>query len=309
MSRTIIIVGATGFIGRNLCRAAAERGHRVIGVSRSGGGAEGCERVVALDALEGIETPADAALFHVAAARYDAAGFQQMQVETLNANVALANRIYAFCAERGVREVRVASSSGVYPAEATVMDDSLLLDLNAPPHKGEAFYAWSKRWTEVVGQLYAERFGVNTIAFRLSNPYGPYDSTDLRAAHVAPAFAMKAISSAPAFEILGNPNAERDFIYVGDVAEVFLRSLEFQGRNDAFNLCTGETTSMRRLAETALLAAGVDKPIVLSGAPGGVAVRRLTADRLRDAFGISQFTPLLDGMRETIAWYRHVLAH
>lgn len=309
MSRTVIVVGATGFIGRNLCRAAAERGLRVIGVSRSGDTAvEGCERVIALDGMDRLAPlPADTALFHVAAARYDATRFQDMQVETLNANAELATRIYAFCAAHGIREVRLASSSGVYPAGVAVMDDAVPLDLNAPPHKGEAFYAWSKRWSEIVATLYAERFGISTVAFRLSNPYGPFDSTDLKAAHVAPAFVMKALSDSPSFELLGNPDAERDFIYAGDVADVFLRSLDWQGRSDVFNLCTGETTSMRVLAETALKAAGADKPIVLAGTPGGIAVRRLTADRLRAAFGIERFTPLLDGLTKTAEWYRHAL--
>lgn len=310
MAKTIIVVGATGFIGRNLCAVAGQRGVRVLGVARREQAVEGCERVVPMSALRDLgPLPADTVLCHVAAARYDAQRFQETQVEAMNVNVALANDIYAYCVEAGIREVRVASSSAVYPAGVDIMDDSEPLDLNRPPHKGENLYAWSKRWTEVVGGIYAERFGINTVAFRLSNPYGPFDSTDLKAAHVAPAFAMKAISPTPEFEVLGNPDAERDFIFSEDVADVFLRSMEWQGRNDVFNLCSGRTTSMRTLAETALQAAGSDKPIVVAGTPGGVAVRRLTADRLRAAFGIDQFTPLLEGMRKTVEWYGNALSH
>ncbi|WP_353862030.1 NAD(P)-dependent oxidoreductase [Azospirillum formosense] len=311
MSRTVIVVGASGFVGRHLVDALVARGHRAIGVNRSGAPVPGCERTVAFDRLSDLPSlPGDTALFHVAAYRYDAQAFQTAQSDILAVNSALANRVYAFCVERGIREVRLASSSAVYPANVPVMDDSQPVDLNAPPHAGEAFYAWSKRWSETVARLHAERFGISTVAFRLSNPYGAYDATELSAAHVAPAFVIKVLSDSPTFEVLGNPAAvERDFIYAGDVAEVFVRSLDWSGRSDAFNLCTGATVSLLTLAETVLAVAGVDKPIVSTGgnAGAGVSVRRLTGERLREAFGVVP-TPLADGLKPTIDWYRHALA-
>lgn len=315
MSRTVIVTGASGFIGRHLGDALVARGHRVIGVNRSGAPVPGCDITVALDRMGELPAlPADTALFHVAAYRYDAAAFQTAQSEILAVNSELANRVYRFCVERGIREVRMASSSAVYPAGLPVMDDAQPVDLNAPPYPGEAFYAWSKRWSETVARLHAERYGIATVAFRLSNPYGAYDATELSAAHVAPAFVIKALSDSPAFEVMGDPAAvERDFIYAGDVAEVFVRSLDWSGRSDAFNLCTGATVSLKTLAETVLAVAGVDKPIIGTGAGGGsvgagVSVRRLTGERVREAFGVTP-TPLADGLKPTIDWYRHALAH
>jgi len=313
MSGTVIVVGVGGFVGRHLADALVGRGYRVLGVSRSGAPVPGCDLVVPIERFGELPDRTETvALFHVAAHRYDATAFQSAQSEILSVNSALAERVYAFCVERGIREVRLASSSAVYPAGTPIMDDGVPLDLNAPPYPGEAFYAWSKRWTEIIARLHAERHGINTIAFRLSNPYGPYDATTTAAAHVAPAFVMKALSDAPNFEVMGDPAAvERDFIYAGDVAEVFVRSLDLVGRNDAFNLCTGSTVSLLTLARTALAAAGVDKPIVSvgggTGAGAGVSVRRLRGDRVRDAFGVTP-TPLLDGLKSTIDWYRHALA-
>lgn len=308
MTRTCIVAGATGFIGRNLVAGLARAGCRVVAVSGSGRPVEGAAQALPIAALDAMAVPADSVLFHVAAHPYDACRFRDQQPEILRVNARLAADLYAFCATRGIREVRVASSSAVYDSAASILDDSYPIDLNSAPHAGESGYAWSKRWTELLGRLYAESHGINTLAFRLSNPYGPCDTVDLDKAHVAPAFVMRALSSDPVFEIRGNAEAERDFIYVGDVVDVFVRSLEWSGRTDVFNLCRGETVSLRTLAETAMRVAHVSKPIVVGAAGGGVLVRRLTADRIRDAFGIERFTPLEDGLRHTAAWYRHALA-
>ncbi len=113
----------------------------------------------------------------------------------------------------------------------------------------------------MIADLHAERYGIHTISFRLSNPYGPHDSTDPRKAHVLPAFVMRALAPGERFEIKGNPLVERDFIYVGDVVDVFTRSLEMRETSDALNLCRGETTTLLDLARTILEVAGEDRPV------------------------------------------------
>ncbi len=123
--------------------------------------------------LEALSVPADAIVVNVAAQRYDADKFETAQSDMLTGNAEIANRLYRFCLTKGIREVRAASSVAVYPAACDPLDDARPVDLNAPPNPNEAFYAWSKRWSEVVADLHAERYGIHTISFRLSNPYGP----------------------------------------------------------------------------------------------------------------------------------------
>ncbi len=115
----------------------------------------------------------------------------------------------------------------------------------------------------MVADLHAERYGIHTISFRLSNPYGPHDSTDPRKAHVLPAFVMRALAPGERFTIKGNPLVERDFIYVGDVVDVFARSLAIRETSDALNLCRGETTTLLDLARTILEVAGRTGPSTL----------------------------------------------
>lgn len=304
MSGPILLFGASGFVGRNLTDRLAADGRDVIAISQSGAAVPGAKRALSIDALDSLrDLPADTIAVHVANYRYDSTRFDLAQSDILLNNQILNARVLHFCADRGIKELRLASSVAVYP-DGQPLDDAQPIDLNAPPIASEAFYAWSKRFAEIAAGAYARRFGLNSVIFRLSNPYGPYDSTNPAKAHVAPAFVMKALDSNPVFPIRGDPSVERDFIYVGDVVEAFARTLDWRGRSETYNLCTGRTDNLLTLAQTVMRVAGVDKPIE-AGAPGafGPQARRSTSDRIRAALGLN-FVSLEDGMTPTVAWYR-----
>lgn len=305
MSDAVLVFGASGFVGMNLMERLVADGREVFAVTGSGNPVAGAARTVSLDSLGDLKMPADVVACHVGAYRYDATRFDLAQADILLNNNALNDRVLHFCAERKIAELRMASSVAVYPAGLAVMDDANPVDLNAPPFESEAFYAWSKRHAEIAAGLYAKRFGVNTVILRLSNPYGPHDSTNPAKAHVAPAFVMKALDANPVFPIRGDPNVERDFTYVGDVVEAFVRTLGWQGRSDTFNVCRGVTSTLTELAETVMRVAGVEKPIE-AGAPGafGPMKRVSTSARIQKELGLA-FRSLEDGMTPTVEWYRH----
>jgi nucleoside-diphosphate-sugar epimerase len=302
----VVVFGASGFIGRNIVAALAGRVTALVGVTHRSGAVPGCTSVAAIDRLDAIPAlPPETVVINAAAARYDARTFRDDQSAILTRNVEIANTVYRFSAVRKISEVRLASSVAVYPASSGVLSDDKPVDLNDWPHAGEAAYAWSKRWAEISAEVYRRQFGINTLIFRLSNPYGPYDSTDPAAAHVAPAFVMKALAPGDTFEILGNADAERDFVFAGDVAATFVASLSQRGRSDAYNVGFGTTAKIRELAQAALRAAGRDKKIVVSAAADpGVNARRVTVRRLRETFTLPPFADLDRGLSATTAWYR-----
>ena len=310
LPEAVVLFGASGFLGRNMLDALADRVPMVVAVNGSGEPVPGCAATARLADVDSLPVlPPDTVVIDVAAHRYDARRFRDEQSVILQVNAHIAASVYRFCVERGLTEVRQASSVAVYPADWAVQDDTQDLDLNAPPHAGEAAYAWSKRFAEICAEIHRDRFGISTLTFRLTNPYGPHDSIDLEAAHVVPAFLVRALGPDPSFTIRGNADAERDFVFAGDVADVFVRTLGVRGQHERFNLAFGETRSIRELAAAVLQAVGVEKPIVASdGTKDGVAVRRATASKLREAFDLRPFRTLDEGLALSVDWYGRALA-
>jgi nucleoside-diphosphate-sugar epimerase len=313
LPEAVVLFGASGFIGRNIVQALADRVPLLIGVNHTGRTVPGCTRSIAASALDGLgDLPTGAAIVHVAAFRYFASQFAGQQADILSANLALTDLVYRFALERRITEVRAASSSAVYPSAWPILDDDKPLDLNLWPHEGEAAYAWSKRWGEIAAELWRRRAGINTISFRLTNPYGPCDVHDEGDAHVATAFVIRALRDGEKFEIRGDPSAERDFVFAGDVAATFVESLALHGVNEAVNCAAGKTTRIDALALAAMQAAGRVRPLRTNPPPAGanpsVKLRRATATRLRRLLpDLPAFRSLEDGMRETVAWYRDAL--
>jgi nucleoside-diphosphate-sugar epimerase len=308
LPETVVVIGASGFIGRNLVRHLRGKVGRIVPVSTSGQQVEGIAgcRLAELDSVD--IGGGDVAVVNLAAHRYDGGNFAQAQPEIFARNVEIATKVYAFCARHGIAEVRTAGSIGVYPAGDTVCDDATPIDLNADPHPGEVMYAWSKRIGEVTAALFARQCSIHTVTFRLTNPYGPQDSLDAERAHVVPALVMRALSAAGPFTVRGNPAASRDFIYVGDVCDAICRSLAWRGRDAVYNLGSGEDVTIGELARTILDLVGGDRQIIAEGAAvSDVAHRRVRSDRVRADFSIERFASLREGLTSTIEWYRDAL--
>ncbi len=313
LPEAVVLFGASGFIGRNIVEALRGEVALLVGVNASGRAVPGCDLTVPASAVADIPAlPKEAAVVNVAAFRYFASSFGKQQAEILSANVNLTDAVYGFALDRGISEVRAASSAAVYPAEWAVQSDAIPLDLNAWPHLGEAAYAWSKRWAEITAELWHRRAGISTVSLRLTNPYGAFDTLDEAEAHVATAFIIRALSDVPEFEVRGDPTAERDFCFAGDIALAFVESLKLRGIQAAVNCAAGETTQVIALAHAAMRAAGKERPVTTNppppGANAGVKIRRATAQKLRELMpGLAPFRSLDAGLALTMEWYRDAL--
>lgn len=311
LPEAVVLFGAGGFIGRNILDTIGEKISKVIGVTASGRLLPRCAQVVRGDRLADIpDLPTDTIVINVAAARYNATNFRDEQSAILDANTRISTAVYRFCVERGIREVRLASSAAIYPAAWDLLDDEAVLDFNLSPHTGEAGYAWSKRFAEICADVHRSMYGIHTLTFRLTNPYGPYDSTDFDTAHVVAAFVMRALMSGNTFEIRGNPRAERDFVFSGDVAATFVASLHRRGEHAAYNIAAGESVNILALAESVIRASGINKKIVVTESnSSGVAIRKAASRKLHSVFALPDFKNLDAGLRKTVRWYRDALAH
>jgi nucleoside-diphosphate-sugar epimerase len=141
------------------------------------------------------------------------------------------------------------------------------------------------------------------------NLYGPRDSFDLETSHVIPALIRKCweAKQTDASELLawGTGSATREFLYVKDAAEAIVVAAEKYSKADLVNLGSGEEITIRDLLEQIRLLIGYKGAVRWDATkPDGQPRRCLDTSRAFAEFGWRSKTTLLDGLRETLDWFK-----
>jgi GDP-L-fucose synthase len=167
---------------------------------------------------------------------------------------------------------------------------------------------------------YRLQYGLRSVYLIPSNLYGPGDNiSDPEFSHAAGALIRRFVEAADKGEdevvCWGTGSPLRDILYAEDAAAGIVKAAEVLGgpgtppeaHNGMFpiNLASGQEVSIRTLAETIARLAGFCGRVAWDASKGdGVARRGLSIARARQVLGWSPSTPLDEGLRRTIAWYR-----
>ncbi|HMQ27930.1 MAG TPA: NAD-dependent epimerase/dehydratase family protein [Acidimicrobiales bacterium] len=199
----------------------------------------------------------------------------------------------------GARKVVFASSGGTIYGEP---DPSELPVKESHPQHPLSPYGVAKK---VVGDyLFAYRalHGLEYTALALANVYGPRQDPHGEAGVVA-IFTGKLLDNEPC-TIFGTGEQTRDFIYVDDVVDAFVRAGE-KGSGLLANVGTGREVSVNELYDTMAAAAGVTEPALRAPARAGELDRSaLDPGRAELHLGWKPWTTLEDGTKAVIDWFR-----
>ena len=143
-------------------------------------------------------------------------------VVDLDINLRATVRLLQWAAAAGVRRLVLASSAAVYgdPARMPVSED--MCDRPAAP------YGASKRAAELYLACLGPALGVETVALRLFNVYGPRQDPGSPYSGVVSLFMARALGGEP-LTVQGDGAQTRDFVYVGDVARAFAAAMDTPG--------------------------------------------------------------------------------
>ncbi|HEY2372462.1 MAG TPA: GDP-L-fucose synthase [Gaiellaceae bacterium] len=185
---------------------------------------------------------------------------------------------------------------------------------NGYPEETNAPYGVAKKALLVGAQAYREQYGLDAIYLLPVNLYGPRDRFDLQASHVIPALIRKMVDAKEIGEqeivLWGDGSPTREFLYVEDAAEAIWLAAQHYDGVDPVNLGSGEELSIRELAELVAELTGFDGEITWdSSKPNGQPRRKLDVSRAAELFGFRAHTPLRDGLKRTVEWYRTTATH
>ena len=170
-------------------------------------------------------------------------------------------------------------------------------------------YGVAKLTVEYYMSYFARVHGLDTIALRYANVYGPRQDPHGEAGVVA--IFCRRVLSGTAITAYGDGLQTRDYVYVGDVARANLlaatSALPPAGRLDdrGFNIGTGIETSVLDLADALQRAAGASVPLQHADARAGEQRRScLTYAKTTDVLGWTPQVTLHDGLSATLDFFR-----
>lgn len=220
-------------------------------------------------------------------------------------NLAITTNIVHGAYLTGVEKLAFLGSACIYPrlAAQPMREDALLTGPLEPTNEA---YAIAKIAGIGLCQSYRRQHGCHFIAPIPTNLFGPGDNFDPAASHVVPAMIRKveeAKRTGGAVSIWGTGAPSREFLFVDDAADAIVFLMQHYDDEAPINIGCGEDITIRQLAERVAQAVGFTGPFEYdTSKPDGMPRKRLDSERIL-ALGWRGKTTLLDGLRQTIAWY------
>ena len=251
--RRALVTGGAGFIGSHLVEALVDDGWRVRVLDDFSSGCEqnlearrGCIEVLRGDvrdeaAVREAVDGADAVFHQAARVSVPRSRADPLESHAVNATGTLG--VLEAARAAGVRRVVFASSCAVYgDRHRPPLAEDLWPDPRSP-------YAVQKWIGETYCRLYTEQRGLETVALRYFNVFGPRQDADGAYAAVIPRFGEACLRGA-APRVVGDGEQTRDFVFVADVVRANQLAADAPGASGrCLNVATGRATSVLELLE------------------------------------------------------------
>lgn len=303
--KTVLVVGGSGFLGRHLVMRLAGEGHdvriadlrqppwRPNSVSYVGPGlgsdevldqaVAGCDMIVHLASSTIPKTSNDDPIADVAT------------------NLLGSMRLFDAAVRHKVKRVVFSSSGGTVYGEPKCEVVS-----EAHPTDPTSSYGIVKLAIEKYLALYYRLYGLEYAVLRIANLYGEYQSPTSGLGAIA-AFCARAHSGEP-IEIWGDGSVSRDFIYVGDVIDAFIKALDSTTVTAlTANLGSARSLSLNEILDT--IEAILGRPLSRTYLPGrAFDVQRTCLDNTlaRSALDWEPQTPIHEGIKRVLASYNEM---
>lgn len=299
-----LVTGGAGFIGSHLAVALLEGGHdvRVLDNLSTGrvenvpAGAEFLEGDVADPALVAAATAGCRFVLHQAAVASVPLSISQPRVSH-DANINGTFNVLLAARDAGVQRVVFAASSAVYGNSPELPKvEGMCPDPRSP-------YAVQKQLGESYCQLFTQLYGMETVALRYFNVFGPRQHPSSPYSGVLSLF-IKAALSGQAPTIFGDGEQTRDFTYIDDVVDGVTRAISApEASGEVINLATGLSVSLNESwAALEEILGPLPSPVYAPPREGDVRHSRADVTKAEQILGYRSRVRFDAGLRRTVEW-------
>jgi UDP-glucose 4-epimerase len=307
----IIITGGAGFIGSHIAGAYLAAGHEVVVVdslwAHGGGRRDNLPEKASFIHLD-IRDPGIERVFrdfapdmvsHHAAQHSVAISSRDPQLDAQINVLGLIN-VLDNCVKAKVKKVIFASSGATYG------EPDKLPANEATPQRPESPYAITKMVAEHYLRFYKAQHGLDFTALRYGNVYGPRQDPNGEAGVIS-IFIGKFLAH-QGIKIFWDGEQTRDYVYVGDIARLNVDALS-KGSGSCYAIGTGKKTSVNEIYRALAEVTGFEAPIEWNERrPGDVRDAQFDSSLAKAELGWEATTSILEGMRQTVDYFRERLA-
>ncbi|MCH8289752.1 SDR family oxidoreductase [Candidatus Poribacteria bacterium] len=303
-----LVTGGCGFIGSHLVKALVKRGERVrVFDNCTTGKAENIADVAdkiefcsadlqdidaVSQAVEGIDY-----VFHQGALPSVARSVAD-PIVTNNVNINGTLNLLVASRDADVKRVVYAASSSAYGNRPKSIKSEDL-----PPNPASP-YALTKYVGECYCQIFTQLYGLETVALRYFNIFGPGQDSSSSYSAVIPLF-ISAYLNGEAPKIEGDGEQSRDFTYVANAVHANLLACHAEGvAGEVFNVGCGERASINQLATLiGEMMESDTKPVYVAPRPGDVRHSLADIQKAKRLLGYEPQVDLKTGLRRTVDWF------
>lgn len=302
----ILVTGATGFVGSNLVRRLSSNGHDIHILTRRSSNkwrlmdcfSDLHNHTIDLlnqEELKGLMTEIEPdVIFHLATSGMYG-GVQRPDREVIETNLLGTVNLINACNDIDYKcFVNTGSSSEYGPKKEPMKETDICEPIN--------FYGISKCAATLYGQSIAQTNDKPIIGLRLFSPFGPFDDKSRLITYAI----TNALQNKPL--LLGNPTAVRDYIYIEDVLDVYLQSIEIASglKGEVFNVGSGSQITVTYIVNKIIEITDSKSEIKgnsFSGRAHDTEKWEANIEKISRSFNWRPKYHIDDGIRQTISWF------
>lgn len=296
-----LVIGANGFVGSHLVDELIEAGYSVRAFDRFSGPAkfDHNKRIeifagdifddqAMFSALKDIDY-----VFHSFSATTPFASDTDPYGD-ITLNMLRNVQIFEQCVEAKVKKVMFMSSGGaVY---GSLSEHKAASELDAPVPVSP--YGIGKLGTEYYLAYFNRKYGMKSISYRLTNPYGTRQPSNSNQGVIS--IFMNKVKSGEELTVYGDGTSSRDYIYIRDATKMIVDTF-IRAKHHTYNIGSGHQTDLNEIIQAIENAMGLRAKVKHLEAPKTFLKNsQVSIDRYKEEFGEVNLTSLTDGLKKIL---------
>ena len=298
----ILVTGATGFLGKRVCRQLQQECKEYVATSRSLG-LDLRDRSATLTFFGELRP------FYVLNCAAYVGGIQfgsKHPAEMFHNNMQISINLLEAAKKFNIKRMVNPISNCAYPGDATFFKEDEFW--NGPLHESVMVYGFVRKASWIGAWAYAKQYGLDVINLILSNMYGSEDHFEEERSHALGALIMKIVRAKETGQeqviVWGSGKPVREWLHVDDGAEAMIRALNVAPYVDPINIGVGKGISIWEMATLIKDLVRYEGELVLdTSKPDGAPYKTVDGSRGEQHFKWLPKRDFKQGVTEAIKWY------